>query len=103
MARCYQDCKYNLCNVFCNKYNEPILSSRNFLHRGLLIHPLHYLSVYYYKDINVNVIHLIEIAEKHLEDNTSKGIIEWYKQHGNISYNQRKFLVSKLLYCFESK
>lgn len=103
MARCYENCKYNWCNVYCSKYNERILISRNCFHPGLLIHPLEYLSMYYYKDINGDIVHLIEVAEKFSDDDTSKNIIDWYKKRGYISYKQRKFLVAKLLHCFEGR
>ena len=103
MARCYQNCKHNWCNVVCRKYDEPILTSRNPFHRGLLIHPLQDLSMYYYKDVNGSISYLIKVAEKFLKDNTSKSIIEWYKKKGDISYKQRKYLVANLLNCFEGK
>lgn len=103
MARCYKNCKHNWCNVSCRKYNEPILISRNPLHRGLLLHPLQYLSMYYRYENN-DIKHLIEIAEKFSDDEVSKNIIKQYKQKGYISFKQRKFLIYKLLNCcFECK
>ena len=103
MARCYENCKHNWCNVSCRKYNEPILTSRNPFHRGLLIHPLEDLSAFYYRDVNLDISYLIKIAEKYAEDDTSKSIIEWYKKNGCLSYKQRKYLVANLLHCFEAK
>lgn len=103
MARCYENCKHNWCNVHCRKYNETILTSRNPFHRGLLIHPLEWLSMYYYREVNGDISHLIDIAEKFSEDDTSKSIVEQYKKKGYISYKQRKFLLWKLLNCFEGK
>ena len=103
MARCYENCKYNWCNFVCRKYNEKILTSRNPFHKGLLIHPLEDLSMYYYKDINGDISYLIKVAEKFLKDDTSKSIIKQYKNKGDISYKQRKYLVANLLNCYEAK
>jgi len=103
MARCYKNCKHNWCNLYCNKYNDRILTSRNPAHYGLLLHPLQDLSMYYYRYVNGTIDHLIEVAEKFLTDDTSKSIIEWYKKKGDISYKQRKYLVANLLNCYEGK
>lgn len=103
MSRCYKNCKYNWCNVSCRKYNEPILISRSPFHRGLLLHPLQYLSMYYRYENN-DITHLIDVAEKFSDDDVSKNIIKQYKQKGYISFKQRKFLIYKLLNrCFECK
>jgi len=51
MAICYKCCKYNNAG-FCSKYKEIIPVSRNMWHNGLLIHPLHYIEIYYDYDLN---------------------------------------------------
>ena len=103
MARCYRHCKYNSCDWYCRKYNERILTSKNPFHYGMLIHPLEYLSMFYYRDVNWEISHLIEIAEKYANDDVSKSIINQYKKKGYITYKQRKCLVYNLLHCYEGK
>jgi hypothetical protein len=103
VARCYKDCKHNFCDMFCNKYGERILTSRNPFSYGILLHPLEYLSTFYHRDVNLEISHLIKIAEKFSEDDVSKNIINQYKKNGYISYKQRKFLVYQLLHCFERR
>ena len=103
MARCYENCKHNWCNVSCRKYNEIILTSINPFHKGLLIHPLEDLSMYYRYE-NKDIRRLIKIADKFADDDVSKNIIKQYKQKGYISFKQRKLLIYKLLNCcYEGK
>jgi len=103
MARCYQNCKHNWCNVVCRKYDESILTSRHPLHYGLLLHPLEYLSIYYdYRKKDIQ--HLIDIVDKFSDDDASKNIVKKYKQNGYISFKQRKLLIYRLLNCcYEGK
>ena len=101
MARCYKRCKYNFCDVYCEKYDERIFTSNNPYNYGMLIHPLQYLSTFYHRDVNWEISHLVEIAEKFADDDVSKSIIAWYKKKGYITYKQRKCLVAKLLNCYE--
>lgn len=99
MARCYKCCKHNHMG-FCNKYKEFIPISRNIMHFGILIHPLYYLETYYDYDSN-DIEHLINIASKYLNDDVSQNIIRQYKLKENITHKQRKYLVYKLLHCYE--
>ena len=103
MARCYEFCKHNYLG-FCSKYKARILVSRNPVHYGLLIHPLHYLDLYYDYDYGVkNTPDLIDIANKYLEDDVSQSIFQQYNKKGYITYKQRKYLVYNLLHCCEEK
>ena len=101
MAKCYEYCKHNCCG-FCSKYNEMILTSRNPMHPGILIHPLHYLNLYYDYDAK-DICHLIEIAIEYLEDEVSQNICQQYNNKGYITYKQRKYLVYNILHCCEEK
>jgi hypothetical protein len=99
MSRCYKCCDhYHL--GFCIKYNESIIVSRNPAHLGLLIHPLHYLSLYYNYD-KKDVSHLIDVANKYLNDNVSKSVCKQYEQKGYVTYKQRKYLIYNILHCCE--
>lgn len=101
MASCYRCCKHYYAG-FCSKYKKTILVSRNPMHPGLLIHPLHYLDLYYdydRKDIKL----LIDIAKDFLKDEVSLNILQQYDNKGYITYKQRKYLVYNILHCCEEK
>ncbi len=102
MPRCYKCCKYNKGFDYCEKYNERIPVSRNIAHYGLYIHPLDYLTLYYYergKDIE----HLIKISEKYLKDKTSKSICNFFNDKGFITEKQKKLLLHNIFNCYEPK
>ena len=103
MARCYSRCKYNFCDGYCEKYEDWIHKSENPWNYGILIHPLQYLSTFYRRDVNCEISHLIAIAEKFAEDDTSKNIVSQYKKKGYITFKQRKLLVYKLLHCYKEE
>lgn len=101
MSICHKCCDHYYMG-FCTKYNEQILVSRNPAHLGLLIHPLHYFSLYYDND-EKDVSHLIDTASKYLQDEVSQSICQQYKNKGYITYKQRKCLVYNILHCCEEK
>lgn len=100
MYKCYKDCKYNNFG-FCLKYEDKIIKSENIHHPGLLIHPLHYLSLYYNED-EEDVAALIDAADKYLNgDEAADSICNYFARNGYISFKQRKLLLHKLFNCFE--
>lgn len=102
MPRCYKLCKYNVMN-YCEKYNEPIVVSKNIAHYGLLFHPLEYLTLYYNEN-EPDVEHLIKAAEKYLKDNNiAKSVCEFYRKRGYITFKQRKLLLHIFFDCYEGK
>ena len=101
MSICYKCCDHYYMG-FCHKYKEQIVVSRNPAHLGLLIHPLHYLSIYYNYD-NKDISQLIDIANEHLKDEVSQSICKQYENKGYITYKQRKYLVYNILHCCEEK
>lgn len=103
MARCYRSCKHYYIYGFCGKYNEIVRRSNNFCHYGLPLHPLDFLELYYSPHHTPDVSHLMQYAEKFLEDDVSKNIVQQYKSKGKISYKQRKYLVYNLMHCYEDK
>lgn len=98
MARCYDDCKHNVCG-FCRKYHEAIHVSKAWGCRGLLLHPLEYLDLYYKSDRDIE--HLIKVAEEFTTDDVSKNICKQFRSKGYITYKQRRYLVYDLLHCYE--
>lgn len=103
MPRCYKCCKYNYAGLFCTKYEETILVSRNPAHYDLLLHPLEYLTIYYNYSYNKeeDINHLIQTAEKYLTDNISKSICNYYREKGYITFKQRKLLLHQFFNCYE--
>ena len=98
---CYKNCKHYYCG-FCTKYNESILISKHPLHRGILIHPLHFLTIYY-DEKERDLSYLMEVVEKCCNDKVMKSILTQYKRNGFISHKQRKYLVYNILHCYEDK
>lgn len=103
MARCYECCKHYYIFGFCEKYGELVRKSSNIYHYGLPLHPLDFLELYYSPHLTPDVSHLMQYAEKYLEDDISKNIVQQYKSKGKISVKQRKYLVYNLLHCYEDK
>lgn len=102
MSRCYMSCKYNSSGYYL-KYDEKVIKSKNFYHPHLLIHPLQYLSIYYNENKD-NVEYLVKIAKEHLNnDKVVNSICDYFSQHGQISFKQRKLLLHKIFDCFEEK
>lgn len=100
MPQCYKNCKHNYCN-YCTKYNEPILVSTNYWHRGLLIHPLDYLTIFY--SDNADIEHLITICATCLADNTAvQNVCSYYYKNGFITYKQKKLLLHLIFDCYET-
>lgn len=98
MARCYENCKHNVCGM-CRKYHEAIHVSKVWAHSGLPLHPLEYLEIYYKSDRDIE--HLISIAEEFLTDNIAKSICQQFRSRGSITYKQRRYLVYDILHCAE--
>ena len=98
MARCYDDCKYNVCG-FCRKYHEFIHTSKVYGHYGMPLHPLEYLDLYYKSDRDIE--HLIDVAKEFLDDDVSKNICQQFSAKGYITYKQRRCLVYNILHCYE--
>ena len=98
MARCWNNCRHNVCGI-CHKYNEIIRRSKVPGHYNMPLHPLDFVSLWYTSDIDVD--HLIEIAEKHMTDEISKNICQQFHTKGTISFKQRKYLVYNILHCGE--
>lgn len=103
MPNCYcsKTCKHNYLN-FCTKYDKPIIVSRNMWHPGLLIHPLHYLTLYYNYDRN-DIGELIALAKKFLTDETSKSLCGFYDKYKYLTFKQRKLLLHQFFDCFEKE
>ena len=104
MPTCQKWCKhYNEAYGFCEKYKQSIPVSRNPLHYGLRLHPLDYVELYFRKNENDGIDHLVELADKFLTSNIDKGIVKYYRTYGRLSYKQRKVLAGHILYCAEEK
>lgn len=101
MSLCYRSCKHYSCGI-CTKYDEIVRSSKDMSSYGLYIHPFDYLTLYY-DEPNKDIESLIAIADKYETDNTSKGIVGNYKGKKQISDKQKRYLLYKILHCYERK
>ena len=102
MITCAKDCKYNDYG-FCLKYEDKILKSTNVFHTGILLHPLHYLTIYYNEDAK-NIDALIDVANKYLNgDEVVDSICNYFARNGQISFKQHKLLLHRIFSCFETR
>lgn len=99
MPRCYKGCKHYSDLGFCNKYEERVVISKNPLHYGLHIHPLHRLTIYYNPN-EKDIERLVQKAETFLTDEKSKSVCNWYRQRGYITFKQQKLLLYQFFNCY---
>ena len=94
MVKCYRTCKY-YCNNFCAKYKKDIIEHKD-KYNSHLKHPLGFLTAYYNTDEHNK--HLIKLAYE-FGDIKCKSIVKYYREHGELTAPQRKFLVRYLTHC----
>lgn len=95
------DCKYFSVGI-CKKYDKLLHRSSNACHSGFSIHPFDYVRLYYDKR-EEDIKHLMEIANKYLTSDTAKSICKQYKENGDITFKQRKVIISQILNCYEQR
>lgn len=99
MERCYDCCKHRELG-YCHKFKTRIYVTNVHREPRIPIHPYNFVSLYY--EDSGGIDRLIDIASKYLsEDKIAMSICTTYLSQKNITEKQRKYLVYKILNCYE--